>query len=448
MDFDPKIRFRPWQTALLGVVLATGLVFVFAPEVSLLGTSAEPPSGPPTPTTVVPSAPLTTTGPEPQEIVPGPAADHARAGAADDRPAPPTARRSAGRARPGRPAAQERRRPASRSRPTSNLTALSFNIHSALGTGGRWTGPDRDRDRGAGTPTSSCCRRSTAAAPTPTTPTSRATYAQRARDGRRVRGERATGRGPSTASRPCRSTRSSSQSNTHLPNDPSTREDQQRGVLTRRSRWATASISVYNTHLQHMKHYDGLRMRQMEAITGLMRADPLPKILGGDLNSGPTSAVLSTARTVVKDAWDAVGVGSGPARPSPPEPARTDRLPPVLRPAGAPDLRGALLRDLRPPRRTHVVPAAGLGATHLRAGLRRTTVVVRPGRPRSHESSGRTAPSVRAGSPTRLGHHEHPHSRTDRRRPGDRQRPRDQAPDHRSRHGRLGRDRRRRDWSG
>ena len=44
------------------------------------------------------------------------------------------------------------------------------------------------------------------------------------------------------------------------------------------------------------------------------------------------------------------------------EPARTDRLPAVLRPAGAPELRGALLRDLRPPRRTHVVPAAGLGS--------------------------------------------------------------------------------------
>ena len=61
--------------------------------------------------------------------------------------------------------------------------------------------------------------------------------------------------------------------------------------------------------------------------------------------------------------------------------------------------------------------------------------------PREHDAEDR---SPRARHHVDLAHHEHPHARAGQRRPRDRQRPRDQAPDHRARHGRLRRDRRRR----
>ena len=315
MDFDPKIRFRPWQTALLGVVLATGLVFVFAPEVSLLGTSAEPQAGPPTPTTVVPSAPLATTGPEPQQIVPGQAPITRAPGLTTT--GGPTYGPPLVQGAPGPAGLQPRS--ATTCVPQSsdvNLTALSFNIHSALGRGDRlglsqianeiraWD-PDvvllQEVDRG---------RHHSAETDQPGYLAEQlgmeVAFGVNVNFGRAEYGVATLSKYPIV-----------SQSNTHLPNDPSTREDQQRGVLNTQIQVGDSVISVYNTHLQHMKHYDGLRKQQMEAITGLMRNDPLPKILGGDLNSGPSSAVLSTARTVVKDAWDAVGAGAGTGKTAP-----------------------------------------------------------------------------------------------------------------------------------
>ena len=264
MDFDPKIRLRPWQTALLGVVLATGLVFVFAPEVSLLGTSAEPPSGPPTPTTVVPSEPL----------------DHDRPGAAGDR-APASPRSGAASELPttgrtygppispllpdllARTGAQTTCVPQSSD---VNLTVLSFNTHSARGSGRPGHGRRSRRDQGAGTPTSSCSRRSTATAPTPTTPTSRATtpselgmdvaFGVNVRQGpRRVR------RGDPVEVPDRRASRTRTSRTTRAA-----RETSSAASCTRRSRSADTVISVYNTHLQHI--FDSLRMRQMQTVTG------------------------------------------------------------------------------------------------------------------------------------------------------------------------------------
>jgi endonuclease/exonuclease/phosphatase (EEP) superfamily protein YafD len=116
------------------------------------------------------------------------------------------------------------------------------------------------------------------------------------------------------------------QANTHLPNEASTREDQQRGVLKATIQVGESIISVYNTHLQHMQQYDYLRRRQMEAIAGSLRAESAPVILGGDLNSGPTSGTLAVARTVLKDAWDTVGVGSGKTAPAANPRGRIDYL--------------------------------------------------------------------------------------------------------------------------
>ena len=69
MEFDPRIRIRPWQTALIAVAVVAGLVFVFTPELPLLGASSSTPaSALPTPVTVVPSD-GNTHAPEPQEVV-------------------------------------------------------------------------------------------------------------------------------------------------------------------------------------------------------------------------------------------------------------------------------------------------------------------------------------------------------------------------------------------
>ena len=104
------------------------------------------------------------------------------------------------------------------------------------------------------------------------------------------------------------------QSNTFLPNDPSLPKAQQRGILNTKIKVGDTVISVYNTHLQHI--YDDLRLRQMHVVARIVAADPLPKILGGDLNSGPRTPVLAAARGVLRDSWDAVGVGSGNTVPA------------------------------------------------------------------------------------------------------------------------------------
>ncbi|MET0525114.1 MAG: endonuclease/exonuclease/phosphatase family protein [Nocardioides sp.] len=71
MEFDPQIRIRPWQTALLASVIVTGLVFVFTPELPMLGASADvPPPVRPTASTVVPTQGSTRAVEDPQEIVP------------------------------------------------------------------------------------------------------------------------------------------------------------------------------------------------------------------------------------------------------------------------------------------------------------------------------------------------------------------------------------------
>lgn len=69
------------------------------------------------------------------------------------------------------------------------------------------------------------------------------------------------------------------------------------------------SVSVYSTHFDHMSQ--NARVAQARALAKVMAADPLPKIVGGDLNSRPTSLAVAALRSVgLGDVW-AVGVGSG-----------------------------------------------------------------------------------------------------------------------------------------
>lgn len=97
--------------------------------------------------------------------------------------------------------------------------------------------------------------------------------------------------------------------NVLLPAPPGT---QQRGLLHAVVD-AGVEVSLYDTHLEHTSR--SAREAQMRAIAPLLRADPRAKILGGDLNSIPGSAVLTLARTLLRDTWTEVGSGSGHTAP-------------------------------------------------------------------------------------------------------------------------------------
>ena len=95
--------------------------------------------------------------------------------------------------------------------------------------------------------------------------------------------------------------------NTHLPNRPGM---ELRGLLHARLDVRGRSVSVYVTHLQHTS--GSMRREQAHAIRRVIDADPLPKILGGDLNAEPGSATLRVLEGGgLHDTWAAVGRGAG-----------------------------------------------------------------------------------------------------------------------------------------
>jgi endonuclease/exonuclease/phosphatase family metal-dependent hydrolase len=95
-----------------------------------------------------------------------------------------------------------------------------------------------------------------------------------------------------------------SSSNTLLPDPPGT---QQRGLLHALLDIGGMKLSVYDTHLESTSYE--ARNRQIATIMPILRADPRPKLLGGDFNSAPTSPVLGAARSLLADTWPAVGQG-------------------------------------------------------------------------------------------------------------------------------------------
>ena len=109
--------------------------------------------------------------------------------------------------------------------------------------------------------------------------------------------------------------------NTPLPNGPG---GQQRGLLRVRIEPFGIPVSIYDTHLENTSA--DLRLTQARRIAQIVGADPLPTVLGGDLNSGPGSAVLATLRSQLTDSWAGVGVGSGATHPSSAPRTRIDYL--------------------------------------------------------------------------------------------------------------------------
>jgi endonuclease/exonuclease/phosphatase family metal-dependent hydrolase len=95
---------------------------------------------------------------------------------------------------------------------------------------------------------------------------------------------------------------------------PAPRGTQQRGLLHAIIDVRGVPVSVYDTHLENTS--GTARLQQIRAIVPVVRADPRPRLLGGDLNSSPASSVLDIARSVLADTWTSVGAGPSMTAPA------------------------------------------------------------------------------------------------------------------------------------
>ncbi|MFE6648227.1 endonuclease/exonuclease/phosphatase family protein [Nocardioides sp. NPDC057772] len=90
--------------------------------------------------------------------------------------------------------------------------------------------------------------------------------------------------------------------NTHLPNRDG---KEQRGLLRANIMVEGQRLVVFNTHLDHTS--DSLRQAQIGAVMSKVNAYDGAKLLGGDLNAGSGSGVLSTALATLTDAGASLG---------------------------------------------------------------------------------------------------------------------------------------------
>jgi endonuclease/exonuclease/phosphatase family metal-dependent hydrolase len=147
-----------------------------------------------------------------------------------------------------------------------------------------------------------------------------------------------------------------SSENTPLPK--AAPSEQQRGLLHAVIDVDGTQVSAYSTHLQNRS--PGARVRQVDAIRGLLAADELPKVMGGDFNAHPGSPEMRTAVTFIDDTWASVGVGSGFTHPSTNPRGRIDYLlHDGLEPLGAQVLDGPV-SDHKPVQATYSVSSSSL----------------------------------------------------------------------------------------
>ena len=109
--------------------------------------------------------------------------------------------------------------------------------------------------------------------------------------------------------------------NTLLPAPAGT---QQRGLLHAVLDVDGVELSIYDTHLENTSR--AARDQQIHAIMPILRADPRPKLFGGDLNSVPGSEVITSARTLLTDTWAGLGAGVGLTAPAAHPRVRIDYL--------------------------------------------------------------------------------------------------------------------------
>lgn len=102
-----------------------------------------------------------------------------------------------------------------------------------------------------------------------------------------------------------------------LPRPPGT---EQRGLLHAVLDVNGVQVSAYATHLDQSSPV--ARLPQARTIVARVDSDPLPVVLGGDLNAHPTSPAVSILRSRLVDTWREVGAGLGRSVPR----ARIDYL--------------------------------------------------------------------------------------------------------------------------
>lgn len=117
---------------------------------------------------------------------------------------------------------------------------------------------------------------------------------------------------------------------------------EQRGLLRVQMNIRGQEVAIYNTHLQHTS--PAMRLQQITQIRQLVDADPLPKLLGGDLNAGPGSPVHAVATGGLRDVWSVVGTGSGLTAPARAPRHRIDYL--LTSPEWTPDAAGVLFSSV------------------------------------------------------------------------------------------------------
>ena len=105
---------------------------------------------------------------------------------------------------------------------------------------------------------------------------------------------------------------------------PNSAGGQPRGVLHAVLDVDGLALSVYNTHLDFRR--GGLKAVQARAVADLVADDPRPRVLGGDLNAKPGSAVVAAVTAVATDPWPQVGVGTPATSPADAPVGRIDYL--------------------------------------------------------------------------------------------------------------------------
>ncbi len=146
-----------------------------------------------------------------------------------------------------------------------------------------------------------------------------------------------------------------SRRNVALPTAPGSKA---RGLLRTDLDVDGLRVSVFNTHLEHLA--PGLRLRQAAALRGPVRATRHPVVLGGDLNSLPTSPTGAVMRKLLTDSWRDAGLGPGPTAPAGHPGRRIDYLfhSPTVR-VGTIDVMEPVVSDHRAVRARYLLTVAG-----------------------------------------------------------------------------------------
>ena len=98
---------------------------------------------------------------------------------------------------------------------------------------------------------------------------------------------------------------------------PTPRMDESRAVARAVLDVAGTEVSVYVTHLSHLPQRSSVRVEQAQAILRLVRSDPRPALLMGDLNDAPESPAVLLLRRHLPCVFNRAGEGVATTYPLP-----------------------------------------------------------------------------------------------------------------------------------